>query len=187
MTQHTLKLKTLALLFNIAIALSVIMWSGCSTTTLMHPTSNEEMNAQLKGHDAIVELKEGTSLSVKEVHITNDSVSWLDRDTNIESRTGMGRLSKIKMINKNDRVLGGLEGLGIGFVGTTAAFWSLSGFSTHKETSGVSALEISAAVGLMVGGIGLVVGLISGFTYYDEFQLDEQNASKSDSLKSPSR
>ncbi len=185
MTQHTLKLKTFAPLKSILTALCFFIWTGCSTTTLMHPKSNEELNAQLKGHDAIVEMKEGMELSVKEVHVTNDSVSWLDRETNIESRTGIGRLSKIKTINKNDHVLGALEGLGIGFVGTTAAFLSLSGFPS--EIGGASGLAVAASVGLIGGGIGLVVGLISGFTYYDEFPLDEHNVSRSDSLKSPSR
>lgn len=125
---------------------------------------------------------------MKEASVSDDSVSWLDRDTNIESRTRIGRLSKIKTIIKNDHVLGALEGLGSGFVGTAVGSWALSGFSTGTSSDiGGSDLEWAAFFGLFGGGFGLIVGAISGFTYYDEFQLNERNVSKSDSLKSLSR
>ena len=189
MSHHTLKLIKLALLFSIAIALFAMQWCGCSTTTLIHPTSNEEMNAKLKGLDAIVQLKDGRRWGVKEVNVSNDSVSFLNRDTDSKCKITIQQVSKITTIS-NDHVLGALEGLGIGFIGVGLPIWALLGFSTESvgTSSGMpgpfAVVRVLAAAG---GGIGLIIGAVSGFTYYDEFQLEEGTVSKSDSLKSPSR
>ena len=189
MTQHILLLKTLAFLISIFTVLSFFISNGCSTTTLMHPASDEEMNEKLKGLDAIVQLKDGRQWGVKDVKVSKDSASWLNRSTNNESGIALEQLSKITTINK-DHVLGALEGLGIGFVGVGLPIWALFGFSTESggSPSGIpGALDVVKILGAAGGGIGLIIGVLSGFTYYDEFQVDERNVFKSDSLKSPSR
>lgn len=149
----------------------------------MHPTSNNEMNEQLKGRNAIVKLKDRTELSVKEVNVSADSVSWFNQDTDMESQMSMKQLHKITAI-KNDHVLGALEGLGIGFAGPfplTIPIFALSSDGGSHELPWILGPIFFGSIG---GAIGLIAGAISGFTFYDEFLLDERNVSGIDSLKS---
>ena len=76
-------MKLITVLFGLAIFLC-----GCSSSYLVSSTgkpdakySYREMNEELKGQDVKIEMKDGSDISAKDVKISNDSVSWVDQET----------------------------------------------------------------------------------------------------------
>ena len=226
MNQH-LRLTKIRL-FSILFGLS-IFFCGCSTTYIGRSTevgvadSYKKMNENLKGRSVKIELKKMRlipghkfidqkwqlvrmeqvaleKISVKDVNLCVDSISWTDKRTNLESKVGIGRLHKIvfknlryprdsnvlysnalnsigqtnlmKFKNHKNHSLGALEGLGFGVVGGLVS----SRIALGDDPGDFGGLIVLA--GMVAGAlIGALSGLIIGHRYrYDcEFEFNEES------------
>ncbi len=172
------ELKLATILFGLAICLC-----SCSSSYTVRSTSERgaytygEINEELKGRHAKIELRDGKEIFAKEVRISDDSVSWLDARTDKQSGANIGQLNKIVIKNY---LLGGLEGLGFGVVGG-GGVGALVGQVTVGN-DGDWGTGAGAVVGLILGGgtgtiVGLITGLIIGHSYNYEFPSTEQSDS----------
>lgn len=173
------ELKLVTILFGFT-----IFFCGCSSTYLVSSTgkpdveySYQEMNEELKGQDVKIELKDGMDISAKDVKISDDSASWVDQQTDEESKSSIREIKKIVMKSHGT---GALEGTGFGLVGG-GGIGALIGQITVGNDSdwGTGA---GAVVGLILGGgtglvVGPITGLIIGHSYNYEFLTIEQNDS----------
>jgi len=173
-------MKLITILFGLSIFLC-----GCSSSYLVSSTgkpdaeySYREMNEKLKGWDVKIELKDGSDISAKDVNISDNSVSWVDQETNIEFKTSIRDINKIVMESSS---IGALEGAGFGLVGG-AGLGLLVGM-TQEDIGTVSSGQIAAeSVGLVLGGgtgliVGSITGAIIGHSYNYEFPTSEQSDS----------
>jgi hypothetical protein len=178
---HTIKLKLTTILFGLAIFLC-----GCSTSYLVNSTGKPdakynygEMNEELKGQDVEIELKDGSDISAKNVEISEDSVSWVDQETDQTFKASTPEINKIVI---ESSLMGALEGAGFGLVGGAglgALFGQiLIGNDTELGTGG------GAIVGLVLGGgTGLIVGSITGAIIGHSYNYKFPTAEQSDSLQ----
>lgn len=174
-------LKLIALLSGLA-AFS----PGCSSSYTVSSTgkpdaeySHQEMIEELTGRDVTIQLKDGRSILAKEVKISDDSVSWVDRETNKESRAGIGQIKTI--VNKN-HLVGFLEGLGFGVVGG-GGLGALIGNSLN-EGGGDFGSGFGAVIGLILGGgTGILVGSTTGATIGHSYNYEFPMSAQTDSLQ----
>ena len=173
-------MKLITILFGLAIFLC-----GCSSSYLVSSTgkpdaeySYQEMNEKLKGWDVKIELKDGSDISAKDVKISDDSVSWVDQETNEESKASILEINKIVMESSS---IGALEGAGFGLVvgGGLGFLFGLTQDDLGTVSSGQTPAEDVYLV--LGGGTGLIVGSITGaiigHSYNYEFPTTEQNDS----------
>ena len=174
-------MKVIAILFGLAIFLR-----SCSSSYLVNSTgkpgaeySYQEMNEKLKGLDVKIELKDERDISAKDFKMTSDSVSWVDQETNLESKASILEINKIVMESPS---IGALEGAGFGLVvgGGVGLVWGISQ-ENSEIPMGVVGPIIGGSIGLIVGAI---TGAIIGHSYEYEllptqiaaYVLDEDNA-----------
>jgi len=172
-------MKLITILFSLAIFLC-----GCSSSYLVSSTgkpdadySYQEMNEELKGEDVKIELKDGMNIFAKDVKISDDSMSWVNQETDEESRASLLDINKIIMKSHGT---GALEGTGFGLVGG-GGLGALVGqiiVGNHGAWGTGAGVFFGSIIG---GGIGIIVGpitgLIIGHSYNYEFQTTEQNDS----------
>jgi hypothetical protein len=167
----------IAILFGLAIFLC-----GCSSTYLVSSTgkpnaeySYQEMNEKLKEWDVKIKLKDGSDISAKDVKVSDDSVSWVNQETNAESKASILEINKIVI---NSSSIGALEGAGFGLVvgGGVGLIWGINQEDTGEIPMGVVGPIIGGGTGLIVGSI---TGAIIGHSYNYVFPTAEQ----SDSLR----
>jgi hypothetical protein len=156
------------------VATCTALMPGCSSTTEMHPSSIEESNVQMKDRNAIIRLKDGREWPVKNVRRSDDSVSFQDRYSSVGSGVASREVDKITTVH-TDHVLGAMEGLGIGFLGPFLV--SMPIFAGTDDGGEIPWIAGPIAVGAAGGVVGLIVGAVSGFTYYDEFHMEQPNDS----------
>jgi hypothetical protein len=174
-------MKLVTVLFGLAILLS-----GCSASYLVSSTgkpgaeySYQEMNEKLKGLDVKIELKDGSDISAKDVKIYDDSVSWVDQESDVESKTSILDINKIVM---GSSWLGALEGAGFGLVGG-AGLGALVG-QIHYGNDTELGTGGGAIVGLVLGGgTGLIVGSITGAIIGHSYEYKFPTPEQSDSLQ----
>jgi uncharacterized protein YceK len=172
-------MKLVTVLFGLAILLS-----GCSSSYLVSSTgkpnaeySYQEMNEKLIGWDVEIELKDGSDISAKDVKISDDSVSWVDKETNAESKASTLEINKIVI---ESSPIGALEGAGFGLVGGGGLGALVGQIIVGNDSEwGTGA---GAAVGLILGGgtgliVGSITGAIIGHSYNYEFPTSEQSDS----------
>ena len=170
-------LKQTTILFSLAIFLC-----GCSTSYLVSSNgrpdaeySYRDMNEKLHGRDVKIELKDGREISAKEVRISEDFVTWIDRRTDEKSKASIRQLDKLVMKN---HFLASLEGLGFGLIGGVGVFAVLLGINGRGgHESEVGILPAFMILGGAGGGIGLITGTIIGHRFYYEFPATEQRDS----------
>jgi hypothetical protein len=169
-------LKLITILFGLAIFLC-----GCSSSYLVSSTgkpdakySYQEMNEKLKGWDVKIELKDGRDISAKDVKISDNTVSWVDRETNEESKASIPEINKIVM---ESSPIGALEGAGFGLVvgGGVGLVWGI-----NQENREVPMGVVGPIIG---GGIGLIVGSITGAIIGHSYNYEFPTAEESDSLQ----
>ncbi len=171
--------KPVAILFGLA------MFScGCSSSYSVSSTgmpdseySYRELNEELKGQRVKIELSDREEILATEVHISDDSVSWVSAGTGKESKSGIGQIKTI--VNKN-HLVGFLEGLGFGVVGG-GGLGALIGNSLD-DGGGDFGSGFGAAVGLILGGgtgilVGSITGGVIGHSNNYEFPMTEQSDS----------
>ena len=167
------ELKLTTILFGLAIFLC-----GCSSSYSVRSTAVRgaytygEMNEELKGRHVKIELKDGKDISAKEVKISDDSVSWVDQQTDEESKASIRQLDKIVMKNhlQKNHFLGSLEGLGFGLVAGGGLGALLGGLAGGEIGAGIPMWFVGLVYGVPAGGgIGLITGLIIGHSYNYEF------------------
>ncbi len=159
-----------------------IFFSGCSSSYTVSSTgkpdaefSCREMNEELGGRETIIELKDGGEISAKGVMVSNDSVAWLDASTTKQTSVATQRIKRIVLKN---RLVGGLEGLGIGLVAGAALMVAHFAFGSHTGEIGENWVEIGLILGGGAGAIvGLIYGLIAGHSYNYDFQMIDQSDS----------
>ena len=163
-----------------------VFLNGCrSSTVSVRPSVGEgeytyaQMNEDLRGQYAVIELEDGKEVSAKNVKIVGDSVSWLNVRTDEASIASIRQLHKIVIKN---HPLGALEGLGFGLMigGGVGALAGLASAAASK--SGEFGSGGSIAIGLIIGGgigalVGVVPGVIAGHSYNYEFPASEQSNS----------
>jgi hypothetical protein len=173
-------MKLITIFFGLAILLS-----GCSSSYLVNSTGKPdpkydyvEMNEKLKGQDVKIELKDGRDISAKNVKIYDDSISWVDQETNTESKASILEINKIVMESSS---MGALEGAGFGLLGG-AGLGALVG-QIHYGNDTELGTGGGAIVGLVLGGgTGLIVGSITGAIIGHSYNYEFQTAEQSDSL-----
>ena len=163
------KLKITTMVFVFAIILG-----GCSSSYLVSSTgkpnadiSYGEMNKELRGYYATVELKEGMKIFTNQIKITSDSVSLFDYDANTLYIIQVGKIKKIVV---KSHLIGFLEGLGLGAIGGGIVGSVIGANDNHSATDGPIKLYlflISTAGG---AGLGSITGLILGHSYIYEFR-----------------
>jgi hypothetical protein len=170
-------MKLVTILFGLAIFLC-----GCSSSYLVSSTgkpdaeySYQVMNDELKGQDVEIELKDGSDISAKDVKISDDSISWVDQETDVESKASILEINKIVIESSS---MGALEGAGFGLVGGAGLGALLGKIFSHDTNTGMDAtvggLVLGGVTGLIVGSI---TGLIIGHSYNYEFPTTEQSDS----------
>ena len=141
---------------------------GCSSSRVIQVrvtstgTLYDERNTPLKYPGSSIQLMDGTILRADGIHLEGDSVFWTDsssaRSIHIDS------LERIAGIN---RIYGGLEGIGIGFLVGAVPGAFIAGMIDQDDSEDgvpneVKGLGVGAAVGSVVG---LVVGTLIGHRY----------------------
>ena len=175
------ELNLVTILFSLAIFLC-----GCSSSYLVSPTgkpyadySYQEMNEELKGQEVKIKLMDGRDISAKDVKISDDSLLWVNQETDEESKASIQDIYKIVM---GSHGIGALEGAGFGLVGGAglgALFGQIqTGNDTEWGTGG------GAAIGLILGGgIGIIVGPITGAIIGHSYNYEFLTTEQSDSLQ----
>jgi hypothetical protein len=161
------EMKVVASLFVFAGALC-----GCSTTYPVRSRACEEMNEEFKEEQATIELADGREIPAKYVRVFDDSVSWIEPETNYKSRAAHDQINRIVVKNHS---LGTLEGLGIGLAGGIGLGALLGSVFTSSATSSSLGSGFGPAVGGLLGGgagifVGLLAGGIIGHSYNYEFR-----------------
>jgi hypothetical protein len=170
-------MKLVTILFGLAIFLC-----GCSSSYMVNSTgkpgadySYVEMNEKLKGCDVKIELKDGSDISAKDVKVSDDSISWVDQETDVESKASIIEINKIVM---ESSPIGALEGAGFGLVvgGGLGLIWG----TTEKEGGEIPMGFVDL---LIAGGTGLIVGSITGAIIGHSYNYEFPTAEESDSLQ----
>ena len=170
-------MKLITILFGLTIFLC-----GCSSSYLVSSTgkpeaeySYQEMNKKLRGQDVKIELKDGSDISAMDVKISADSVSWIDQETDEESKASILEINKIVMESSS---IGALEGAGFGLVagGGLGLLWGINQEDSEIAPPGIVGPIIGGGTGLIVGSI---TGAIIGHSYNYKFP----TAGQSDSLQ----
>lgn len=163
-----------------------IFFSSCSSSYTVSSAgkpnaeySYREINEELKGRDAKIKLKDGGVISGRDVRVSEDSLSWVDKLTGRESKTNIRQLNNI--VTKN-HLLGFLEGVGFGLVGA-GGLGALVG-QVVVGNNGEWGTGAGAAMGFILGGgagiiLGFPTGLITGHSYNYKFL----STTQSDSLQ----
>ncbi len=170
-------------LTTILVGLAICLY-GCSSSYTVSsagkPNSEytyREMNEELQGRDAKIELKDGRVMSAKEIKISDGSVSWVDRRTDEESKTSIREINKIT-IKRSSK--GALEGFGFGvLIGGGLGAIILGSTDNGKLGSGAG-----VAIGLIVGGgAGIIGGLTTGLIVGHSDNYEFLPTAQSDSLQ----
>src|ERR1700741_4229635 len=106
-------------LFAILLGLGVFLW-GCSSSYTVSSAGNpnseysyQVMNQKLRGRDVRIELKDGRTISAKEVNLSYGSASGFDTQSDSTFSIPTNDINTIKYHN---HWVGGAEGFGIGFI-----------------------------------------------------------------------
>jgi len=174
-------MKLITILFGLAIFLC-----GCSSSYLVSSTgkpdakySYHEMNEELKGQDVEIELKDGRDISAKDVKISDDTVSWVDQQTDQAFKASILEINKIVMKSSS---IGALEGAGFGLVGG-GGLGALVGqiiVGNHGAWGTGAGVFFGSIIG---GGIGIIVGPITGLIIGHSYNYEFPTAEQSDSLQ----
>ena len=171
---RTIKLLTIAVVLSISLC-------ACSSTDTVRSTAVQDgytyndMNGKLRGEAATIEFRNGSSVSANQITFSDDSVSWVDRRTDVASRARINQIDKIVL---KDHGRGATEGLGFGLLagvggGLIAGVAATSGH--HSELEGLGGLLIFAAGTVAGTVVGLMTGVIIGHTNNYEFQSTERS------------
>jgi hypothetical protein len=153
--------------------LFISLLSGCSSSSSVRQSTYGEINERLREHEVRIELKDGTALFAKDVTIADDSVSWLNVETNERSTAGIQRLNRVVI---KSYWLGGLEGFGFGAL-VGAAVGALSTSSSSYGFFGHEAGLLFALAGGIAGGIiGFIPGILIGHSFNFTFPPNEESS-----------
>lgn len=162
------EMKMTAIFFLLAIFLC-----GCSSSYSVRSTaargaySFNEMNQELKGEDATIELNDRNKMRARKIKISDDSLSWVDASTGQETRASLGHLNRIVIKN---HLLGGLEGLGIGLVCGTGGGAAVGGLFPNPRAEFIPTWLVTGVIGGLAGIIiGPTTGIIVGHSYIYQF------------------
>lgn len=173
------ELKFFTMLFGLAISCG-----GCSSSYSVSsegkPNSEysyREVNKELNGEHVTIALKDGRDIFAKEVKISDDSLSWVDKRTDEESHASTRDINKIVV---KGHWTGALEGLGIGLLGGGGLGALVGQVAVGNE--GEWGTGAGAAMGFILGGgagiiSGFTTGLIIGHSYNYEFSTTHQRDS----------
>jgi hypothetical protein len=155
-----------------AVLASILTNCGCSTTSILSPATNVDMNARLKGREASIESSDGVILRGWDVCFTDTVVSWFDLTRTIESRIERTRLRRIKILVSQDHLLGAIEGFGFGGLGTFLTVGTLSGWqrSFDPDRKEMGSSELGLILALPGAVIGTIICAYAGHAYFEEYQ-----------------
>jgi hypothetical protein len=143
-------------------ALTLLLLSGCSSTTIIGPSNSDGslsyplFNLKIRWSQVKVELFNNRSFIAREIHVQDDSTSFLDVRANVWRVVPTHEISSIE---RNDRDAGHFRGILAG-----AATGIAAGAIAYSSTNPSGGFEPVVSAGLIVSGamLGGVVGNVVG-------------------------
>jgi hypothetical protein len=165
----------------------IICLSSCSSSYVVTPTgrngefSFENLNGAMRGKEATILLKDGREIDGSDVRIERDSVFFAESVYKTNPKT-LGRIRtdgnsgsipihSVQRIIWEGRLIGALEGLGLGLAGGGLVGMTFGGIGS--EGGGSHGFVPDWFVGLVYGaGVGAATGMISGTIIGHSYEYD---------------
>ncbi|HCA78681.1 MAG TPA: hypothetical protein DEP53_03000 [Bacteroidetes bacterium] len=164
-----------------ALMLLAIAHSGCSSSYFISSEQGEllscsQFNTAVKDKKATIIFQDDSTVDAQEVWAVPDSISWLHSTNDARKAVAM---HKIKKVVFKDRLLGVLEGAGIGLIsGGAVGFFVSAGESGGRDGFLDFGPELPAGIGAGAGLLlGTIVGATLGHTYNYEFYWSQSSDS----------
>jgi len=153
-----------------------ITYCGCSTSYIVTPTqgggdySYHDFNSEFSEKDAVIELKDGREMSAKQIQVKYDSKSWTESPSGTPYTVAA---NDVNAITKKNRLIGGLDGFGLGILAGGiyfgAVFFLNPGHEFKNANDAIPTLPLFPA-------LGAVIGAAIGHGYEYRFRVDSTNA-----------
>jgi hypothetical protein len=161
---------------------SAMVLTGCTSSYIVSPLGGEnflsyqEFNDKARGETNSIQLSNGQQTEGRSIHVSNDSVLWLDKRT---GRIFGATVDEIKTVVRRNHWFGALEGFGFGLF-TGGASGALSSIGKHSSFLGDSDLwaYYALAYGVVGGVLGGIAGGVIGDTYNYQFVNKTDNMKK---------
>lgn len=180
-----------------AITLFALLSLGCTHSHYLKKERYEKdfqnINALATNHESVIISTRGSSFRAKQMHISPDSISWMDAQTLRDKTMDIGEIAEIKFVRHGK---GALEGMGAGFL-VGASIGAMVGLLSGDDepspgatgwnfeinfTKEQKALMGGAGLGGLFMAVGLAAGAANGST--DHF-IFEHSQALPDTLRSP--
>ncbi|MGB2868276.1 MAG: hypothetical protein WBD36_07485 [Bacteroidota bacterium] len=152
---------------KILISILASLLYGCSTThtvvapSTRNPFTEAQFTDHILGRNVTVEFNDGREVDAIQFEVRGDSCVWRDPRTDLPS---VVRTKDINTVVSRDHLVGGLEGLGIGFgVGEIAG--ALVGSAVLGKGSTGPESNKDAFVVIFYGLYGGICGALAGTVY----------------------